>query len=116
MFTSPNIAQHDAQFDYYGRRLATASSDRTIRVFDVSSDTQTLLAELKGYYLRLEEQNRLTHRRHEGPVWQVSWSHPKFGNLLASCAYDRRVRIWKEKAKNEWASVFTYEDHESSGA
>ena len=41
--------QHDAQFDYYGRRLATASSDRTIRVFDVGSEAQTLLAELKGY-------------------------------------------------------------------
>jgi WD40 repeat protein len=29
--------------------------------------------------------------RHEGPVWQVSWSHPMFGNLLASCSYDRKV-------------------------
>lgn len=90
---------HDAQFDYYGRRLATASSDRTIRIFDVGGDQQTLLAELKG---------------HEGPVWQVSWSHPKFGNLLASCSYDRRVRIWKENTRNEWTCVYTYEDHESS--
>ena len=29
--------------------------------------------------------------RHEGPVWQVSWAHPMFGNLLASCSYDRKV-------------------------
>lgn len=27
--------QHDAQLDYYGKRLATCSSDRTVRVFDV---------------------------------------------------------------------------------
>lgn len=26
---------HDAAFDYYGKRLATASSDRSIKVFDV---------------------------------------------------------------------------------
>ena len=26
---------HDAQFDYYGRRLATASSDATVKLFDV---------------------------------------------------------------------------------
>ena len=40
--------QHDAQLDYYGKRLATASSDRTIRVFDVSGAQQQLVAELKG--------------------------------------------------------------------
>jgi protein transport protein SEC13 len=28
-------SQHDAQLDYYGKRLATCSSDRTIKVFDV---------------------------------------------------------------------------------
>ena len=29
---------HDVQLDYYGRRLATASSDRSIKVFDVVGD------------------------------------------------------------------------------
>jgi len=90
---------HDAQFDYYARRLATASSDKTIRVFDVSGDAQTLQAELRG---------------HEGPVWEVSWAHPKFGALLASCSYDRKVKIWKEGARNDWACVFTLDTHELS--
>lgn len=27
--------KHDAQLDYYGKRLATCSSDRTIRIFNV---------------------------------------------------------------------------------
>lgn len=27
--------QHDAQLDYYGKRLATCSSDKTIRIFNV---------------------------------------------------------------------------------
>lgn len=38
-------AQHDAQLDYYGRRLATASSDRTIRIFDVDNDDHHRLAD-----------------------------------------------------------------------
>ncbi|CAF4692735.1 unnamed protein product, partial [Rotaria magnacalcarata] len=60
--------------DYYGIRLATCSSDKSIKIFDVSNNQQRLIAELKG---------------HEGPVWQLSWSHPTFGSLLASCSYDR---------------------------
>lgn len=81
---------HDVQLDYYGRKLATASSDRTIRVFDVTGDQLTPLTTLQG---------------HEGPVWQVSWSHPKFGNLLASCSFDNRVIIWKEQQDGSWMQV-----------
>jgi protein transport protein SEC13 len=89
---------HDAQLDYYGKWLATCSSDKTVRIFDVIGDTHTLTAEL---------------REHEGPVWQVVWAHLKFGNLLASCSYDKRVVIWKETA-NGWEPVYRNHDHESS--
>jgi WD40 repeat protein len=44
-----NNSQHDAQFDYYGKRLATCSSDRTIKVFDVEGESNTLVDTLKGY-------------------------------------------------------------------
>lgn len=40
---------HDTQFDYYGKRLATASSDRTIKIFDVVENKHTLVSELKGH-------------------------------------------------------------------
>jgi protein transport protein SEC13 len=33
--THADIWQHDAQLDYYGKRLATCSSDKTIRIFNV---------------------------------------------------------------------------------
>jgi WD40 repeat protein len=33
--------KHDAQLDYYGKRLATASSDKTIRIFDISGSMQS---------------------------------------------------------------------------
>ncbi|CAF0876438.1 unnamed protein product [Didymodactylos carnosus] len=76
---------HDAQLDYYGTKLATCSSDKTIRVFDVINHQQKLIADLKG---------------HEGPVWQLSWSHPMYGSLLASCSYDKKVIIWKETSSS----------------
>ena len=86
---------HDAQLDYYGRRLATASSDRTIRLFDVVGEQHAHLADLRG---------------HEGPVWQVAWAHPKFGALLASCAFDHRVIVWKEGHDGQWqqARAFSF--------
>lgn len=46
---APPSPQHDAQLDYYGRRLATASSDRTIRLFDVEGESDYRLVEtLRG--------------------------------------------------------------------
>lgn len=90
---------HDAQLDYYGKRLATASSDRTIKIFEIDDNTQTQTAELKG---------------HDGPVWQVAWAHPKFGSVLASAGYDRKVIIWREGNKNEWHNVFEWKKHKLS--
>lgn len=81
---------HDAQLDYYGRRLATCSSDRTVKVFEITGDQHSHLADLRG---------------HEGPVWQVAWAHPKFGSLLASCSFDHRVIVWREGADNQWQQV-----------
>nr|CAG4640929.1 EOG090X07N7 [Eulimnadia texana] len=89
---------HDAQMDYYGSRLATCSSDRSVRVYDVKNGTQTLIAELRG---------------HEGPVWQVAWAHPKYGNILASCSYDRKVIIWRETA-GQWSKSYEYNFHDAS--
>ncbi|KAI8142182.1 WD40 repeat-like protein [Fennellomyces sp. T-0311] len=89
---------HDAQLDYYSRRLATASSDHTIKIFDVDGDTQRLVDTLKG---------------HEAPVWQVSWAHPKFGSILASCSYDGRVFIWKEQ-NGTWTPIKEHKVHTAS--
>lgn len=88
---------HDAQMDYYGRRLATASSDRTVRIFEVEGSSHKLVQVLSG---------------HEGPVWRVAWAHPKYGNVLASCSYDGKVLVWKETNGN-WSSR-EYKFHESS--
>jgi protein transport protein SEC13 len=81
---------HDAQLDYYGRRLATCSSDKMVKVFEVVGEHHTHLADLRG---------------HEGPVWQVAWAHPKYGSLLASCSFDHRIIVWKESNDNQWQQV-----------
>jgi len=90
---------HDVQLDYYGKRMATCSSDRTIKIFEIGPSTPTQTAELRG---------------HEGPVWQVAWAHPKFGNMLASASYDRKVIIWKETTKNKWTIFYEYTGHRLS--
>lgn len=41
--------QHDAVLDYYGRRLATCSSDKTIKIFEVDGESHRLTETLKGY-------------------------------------------------------------------
>ncbi|KAK4473740.1 hypothetical protein MN116_003081 [Schistosoma mekongi] len=89
---------HDAQLDYYGTTLATASSDHSVKIFDIRSKKQVLIAHL---------------REHQGPVWSLSWSHPMYGSLLASCGYDRKVIIWQE-ISGRWGKVFEYCEHASS--
>jgi hypothetical protein len=42
---------HDAQMDYYGKRLATCSSDRLIKIFSIENDEQRLKATLSGYLI-----------------------------------------------------------------
>jgi len=78
---------HDAVLDYYARRLATCSSDKTINIFDIDSSTNPPTHRLTS-----------TLTGHEGAVWCVAWSHPKFGTILASSSYDGRILIWKEVA------------------
>lgn len=37
---------------------------------------------------------------HDGPIWKVKWAHPDFGNILATCSYDKSVNIWEERKSN----------------
>lgn len=89
---------HDAELDYYGKRLGTCSSDRSIKLFDIDGDSHKLIDTLRG---------------HQGPVWQLSWAHPKFGGLLASCSYDGSVIFWREE-NGSWPAVAVHAEHQAS--
>lgn len=29
-------------------------------------------------------------------MWKLAWAHPEFGQIIASCSFDRTVVIWEE--------------------
>jgi protein transport protein SEC13 len=72
---------HDAQYDFFAQRVAMASSDTVVRIFNVG--TCELLTELRG---------------HRSPVLGVSWAQgTRFASTLASGSADGQVIIWREK-------------------
>lgn len=76
---------HDIKYDFYGNHVATASSDQHIKVFDLDSTSSTWVL------------NDLW-KAHDSLVVKLSWAHPEFSSfkMLASCSYDRTVKIWQE--------------------
>ncbi|PAA56704.1 hypothetical protein BOX15_Mlig007692g2, partial [Macrostomum lignano] len=73
---------HDVAYDSYGKRLATCSSDQTVKVWDLDSDGEWKLT--------------CSWRAHNGSIWRLAWAHPEFGQILATCSFDRSVCIWEE--------------------
>ena len=64
---------HDVAYDHYGRRMATCSSDQSIKVWDIAEDgTSQQVAHWKA---------------HSGSVWRVTWAHPEFGQVLGTSRY-----------------------------
>ncbi|UXI19122.1 Membrane-bound transcription factor site-1 protease [Sarcoptes scabiei] len=73
---------HDIAYDYYGRRLATCSSDQNVKVWDINDDGQWSCTS--------------SWKTHAGSVWKVTWAHPEFGQILATCSFDRTAIVWEE--------------------
>lgn len=76
---------HDIKYDFYGRHVATASSDQHVKVFDLDPDSAAWV---------LND----SWKAHDSLVLKVSWAHPEFAcaQLLALCLYDRSVKVWQE--------------------
>jgi len=50
---------------------------------------------------------------HDGAVWSISWSHPRYGTILASSSYDGRIFIWREQA-SQWQRIYEFTLHTAS--
>ena len=105
---------HDVAFDWYGRRMATCGSDHMVRVWDRDERTDSWVqtSEFKVsvlttvcyrpfHPLHLDPCNLVAWQAHSGSVWKVSWAHPEFGQVLATCSFDHTCRIWEEQGMVE---------------
>jgi len=73
---------HDVAFDFYGRRMATCSSDQSVKIWDMNENGEWVCTS--------------SVKTHCGSVWKVSWAHPEFGQIIATCSFDRSAAIWEE--------------------
>lgn len=74
---------HDVVYDFYGRYVATCSSDQHIKVF--KADKETNKWELSDSW-----------KAHDSSIVAIDWASPEFGRIIASVSYDKTLKIWEE--------------------
>ena len=102
---SPNVIVHDMSFDWTGRRLAAACSNKTIRVFVRKAEKwcDDGVIKING-----------------ASAWKVKWARPEFGAVIATCSLDTQIRIYElkqvekgEGEKNEWQPVHSIPENKA---
>jgi nucleoporin SEH1 len=76
--------------DVYGRRLATVSGDRFVKIWDLGSSGDWEMVS--------------SWQAHKSAVTCVDFAHPEFGNLLATCSSDHDVKVWEETTATRFTS------------
>ncbi|XP_015747920.1 PREDICTED: nucleoporin seh1-like [Acropora digitifera] len=89
---------HDVSYDYHGRRMATCSSDQSVKVWDLDKK--------KGEWICTA-----SWKTHSGSVWKVTWAHPEFGQVLASCSFDRTAAVWEEQVVGTGDGILRGQSH-----
>ena len=80
---------HQIKFDVYGRRIATCSGDRFVRVWELQETGEWMLTS--------------SWQAHKSSVTSLDWAHPEFGSILATCGNDNHCKIWEEQ--NQTGSI-----------
>lgn len=87
--TNHNDLIHDCSYDFYGQRMMTCSSDRTLKVFDLIKD-QWVLSD--------------SWTCADGVILKCVWAHPEHGQVVACASVDRTVRIFEEQLQEKTLS------------
>jgi len=95
----------DISYDYCGRRMATCSTDRTVKIW--SSDPGTGKWRCTAHW-----------QAHESSVVRVRWADPEYSpSLIATCGFDCKAVLWELKSQNgsrdEWQSTAVFLDSKS---
>ncbi|KAF2035126.1 WD40 repeat-like protein [Setomelanomma holmii] len=68
-------------FNYFGTRMVTASSDHRLKVWDKKDESWTLVESWKA---------------HDAEIVDVKWNGPFMGEVVGSIGEDGRCKLWQE--------------------
>ena len=85
--------------DFYGKKLAVGSSLGKIIIFENINNKYQKISELEA---------------HCGPILGLTWSYPKYGPLLCSCGFDKKINLYVLNAKNQINKIYENEDLDNS--
>ena len=83
------------EIDYYGRKLAIGDITGKIYIYEKVNNSMSKTAEIAS---------------HTGPIYKLSWSHPSFGQILASAGFDKKVNIYKVD-NNRLEEIYSHSNH-----
>ncbi|KAF9694038.1 hypothetical protein EKO04_007894 [Ascochyta lentis] len=70
-------------FNYFGTRMVTASSDHRLKVWDKKDDSWSLVESWKA---------------HDAEITDAKWNGPFMGEVVGSIGEDGRCKLWQEDA------------------
>ncbi|AET38004.1 Seh1p Ecym_2258 [Eremothecium cymbalariae DBVPG len=94
---------HDICYDFYGRHVATCSSDQHIKVFKLDKDSNEW--ELSDSW-----------KGHDSSVVSLDWASPEYGRIIASVSYNKTIKLWEEDpdapecSGRRWTKLCTLND------